>query len=498
MKRLRIETQRERIIVIHGTAVARGSLGFNPTDRARVIGKDPQTGQVRDVSGVLGFCSDTLIEEDEVGLTEDAFRDLGLPEGSPVSATLAVAPPSVDLVRNKLRGARLDRAAFDSIMTDIVRHRYSRVELARFVMACAMRTLDLDELVDFTRAMVATGSQLHFGTGPIIDKHCIGGIPGNRTTMIVVPILAALGLTVPKTSSRAITSPAGTADTMAILADVALGAERMRKIVETTGACIAWGGALELAPADDILITVERPMEMDTEAQMVASILAKKKSVGATHVLIDIPLGPTAKVQSSAEAERVAALFRAVSKSIELSVDIEITAADAPVGRGVGPRLEALDVLAVLERRADAPVALREKSLFLAARLLESSGRIQATGGYHAAQQTLDSGAALRKFNEIVEAQGARNLPAAAPFRAIVSAPGDGRIRQIHNWHIGRIAKLAGAPANVTAGVRLLKSIGDIVARGEPLFEIHAESAAQLDFARTYAETKHNIVQFGF
>ena len=498
MKRLRIETQRERIIVIHGTAVARGSLGFNPTDRARVIGKDPQTGQVRDVSGVLGFCSDTLIEEDEIGLTEDAFRDLGLPEGSPVSATLAVAPPSVDLVRNKLRGARLDRAAFDSIMTDIVRHRYSRVELAMFVMACAMRTLDLDELVDFTRAMVATGSQLHFGTGPIIDKHCIGGIPGNRTTMIVVPILAALGLTVPKTSSRAITSPAGTADTMAMLADVALGAERMRKIVETTGACIAWGGALELAPADDILITVERPMEMDTEAQMVASILAKKKSVGATHVLIDIPLGPTAKVQSSAEAERVAALFRAVSKSIELSVDIEITAADAPVGRGVGPRLEALDVLAVLERQADAPVALREKSLFLAARQLESSGRIQATGGYHAAQQTLDSGAALRKFNEIAEAQGARNLPAAAPFRTIVSAPGDGRIRQIHNWHIGRIAKLAGAPANVTAGVRLLKSIGDIVARGEPLFEIHAESAAQLDFARTYAESKHNIVQFGF
>ena len=141
---------------------------------------------------------------------------------------------------------------------------------------------------------------------------------------------------------------------------------------------------------------------------------------------------------------------------------------------------------------------MREKSLFLAARQLESSGRIQATGGYHAAQQTLDSGAALRKFNEIVEAQGARNLPAAAPFRTIVSAPGDGRIRQIHNWHIGRIAKLAGAPANVTAGVRLLKSIGDIVARGEPLFEIHAESAAQLDFARTYAESKHNIVQFGF
>jgi len=168
------------------------------------------------------------------------------------------------------------------------------------------------------------------------------------------------------------------------------------------------------------------------------------------------------------------------------------------VGRGVGPRLEALDVLAVLQRDARAPVDLREKSLFLAARLLESSGRVQANGGYHAAQEALDSGAALRKFNEIAEAQGLRKIPPAAPFQTIVTAPGDGRIRQIDNWHIGRIAKLAGAPANVTAGLRLLKTIGEVVARGEPLFEIHAESAAQLDFAQSYAESKPDIVQFGF
>jgi thymidine phosphorylase len=498
LRHLHIETLRERIIVIHGSAVAKGNLGFNPMDRARVIGADPQTGQTREVSGVLGFCSDTLIAEDEIGLTEDAFRDLGLPEGAPVSATLAFAPPSVDLVREKLRGGRLDRAAFDTILADVTHHRYSRVELAMFVMACAMRTLDLDELVDFTRAMVATGSQLHFGAGPIVDKHCIGGIPGNRTTMIVVPILAALGLTVPKTSSRAITSPAGTADTMGMLADVALGAERMRKVVELTGACIAWGGALELAPADDILITVERPMEMDTEAQMVASILAKKKSVGATHVLIDIPLGPSAKVRTLAEAERLGALFHSVSERIELRVDIEITDARAPIGRGIGPRLEALDVLAVLGKDPHAPADLREKSLFLAARLLEISGKVAPAGGYHQAQATLESGAALRKFDEIVRAQGARAMPPAALFQTIVGAPGDGRIREIDNWQIGRVAKLAGAPANVAAGVRLLKTVGDVVARAEPLLEIHAESAAQLEFARSYAASRTDIVQYGF
>ncbi|HZO81627.1 MAG TPA: thymidine phosphorylase family protein [Candidatus Binataceae bacterium] len=498
IRRLHIDTLREHVVVINRKAVTRGNLGFNPMDRARIIGVDPQTGQTREVTGVLDFCDDEMVSADEIGLTRDAFRDLGLPEGAAVSATLAVPPRSVDRVRDKLRGRRLDRAAFDAILTDVVHRRYSQVELAMFVMACALRALDLDELVDYTRAMIATGSQLRFDSTAVLDKHCIGGVPGNRTTMVVVPILAAHGLVVPKTSSRAITSPAGTADTMGAVAEVELSAEQLRAVVEKTGACIAWGGALELAPADDILITVERPMELDTEQQMVASILAKKKSVSATHVLIDIPVGPTAKVRTTAAAQQLAALFRAVAERIELRIETLLTEARGPVGRGVGPRLEALDVLAVLRREPDAPVDLREKSLFLAARLLEMSGVVEALEGYRAAQSALSSGAALRKFEQIVEAQGARELPPEAPFRAVVSAPADGRIRQIDCWRVARLAKLAGAPANISSGVRLLRTVGDIVARGEPLLEIHAESEAQLGFARSYAASHPELVGYGF
>jgi thymidine phosphorylase len=182
----------------------------------------------------------------------------------------------VDRVRGKLAGGSLDYEAFREILADVTAHRYSKVELTMFVLACALRKLELEEIVDLTRAMIDTGDRLDFGAGPVADKHCVGGIPGNRTTLIAVPILAALGLRVPKTSSRAITSPAGTADTMGVLAEVALSPERMHEVVEKAGACIAWGGALRLAPADDILITVERPMEIDSEAQMVASILATK------------------------------------------------------------------------------------------------------------------------------------------------------------------------------------------------------------------------------
>jgi thymidine phosphorylase len=498
LKHLPLDTLREHVVMIHELAVRNGNLGLNPLDRVLVTGRDPSNGKRREITGVLNFCRDTLLEPDEVGVSDEAFRDLGLAEQAEVSASLAVAPPSVDLVRAKLGGRRLERAGFNAILADVAARRYSRVELAMFVLACALKRLDPAELVDYTRAMIETGEQLSFASAPIVDKHCIGGIPGNRTTMIIVPILAALGLTVPKTSSRAITSPAGTADTMGVLAEVSLPADKIYDVIGRTGGCIVWGGALELAPADDVLITVERPMELDTEAQMVASILAKKKTVGATHVLIDIPVGRTAKVRTYAAAEKLAALFHEVAAQIDLRLEVALTEARAPIGRGIGPRLEALDVLAVLRGDLDAPQDLREKSLYLTSRILEMSGKVRPGAGYREARRTLDSGAALKKFGEIVGAQGAREMPPEALYREVVRARADGRIREIDCWEISRVAKRAGAPANVAAGVRMLKTMGDIVTMDEPLFEIHASSSEQLETARSYAEAHPEIITFGF
>jgi thymidine phosphorylase len=499
IRHLCIDTMREHVVLVHEAAVRAGELGFNPLDRVRVVGTHPTTGETRELTGTLNFCRDALIAADEIGLSDVAFHDMGLPEGSPVQATIAPALRSVDLVRDKLRrDRRFDRAAFDAILADVVQHRYSRVELSMFVLACALRTLDDAEIIDFTRAMIGVGTSLDFGPGPIADKHCVGGVPGNRTTMIVVPILVALGVTIPKTSSRAITSPAGTADTMGVLAEVALAPDDLRRVVRDVGGCIAWGGALDLAPADDILITVERPMEIDTEPQMVASILAKKKTSGATHVLIDIPVGPSAKVREHAAAESLATLFRTVAAAIDLRLDVVTTEVRGPIGRGIGPRLEALDVLAVLERTPEAPADLREKSLYLAARLLEGTGTVASSRGYSAAESALDSGAAARAFQRIVAAQGARTLPSEARHRATVPAPADGRINAIDCWEIARVAKRAGAPANTAAGVRLLRTVGDVVAQGEPLFEVHAQSATQLEFALAYAAAHPTIVAYGF
>jgi thymidine phosphorylase len=428
-----------------------------------------------------------------------AFADLGLPAGAPIQARLAASPISVDHVRRKLRGDRLKRSDFDAILEDVVARRYSKPELSMFVLACALRNLDEREIADFTLSMVDSGSSLHFDSEIVADKHCIGGVPGNRTTMILVPILVSLGLTVPKTSSKAITSAAGTADTMGVLARVDLTTEELHRVVDQAGGCIAWGGALELAPADDVLITVERPMQVDTEAQMVASILAKKKTAGATHALIDIPLGPSTKIRSKREAQELSGLFTRVAEVVGLNVDIITTDARGPIGRGIGPRLEALDVLSVLRREPDAPVDLREKSLFLAGRILEQTGVAPDACGYQMAREALDSGRAALALEAITRAQGPVDLPHAAAFQGTVESRREGRIRSVDCLGVNRIAKLAGSPAHPAAGVTCLRRVGDVIGTNQPLFEIHAQSRSQLEMASEYANSAlSTIVHYGY
>jgi len=285
---------------------------------------------------------------------------------------------------------------------------------------------------------------------------------------------------------------------MGVLADVALGRDRMYEVVERTGGCISWGGALDLAPADDVLITVERPMGIDTEAQMIASIISKKKAAGATHALIDIPLGDTAKVTSRQRAHELSRMFEAVAEAVDLQLEVAVTEANGPVGIGVGPRLEALDVMAVLDRAPEAPVDLREKSLFLAARILETVGAVPPSEGYVRARSALDSGAAAQKLRDIIDAQGPKPPLSPAPFRGDVVALTEGRVSSVDCRGVNTLAKLAGAPAHPAAGLRVLRKPGDVVERGEPLCEIHAQSEAHLSFALDHAREHADLWRLGF
>lgn len=421
-------------------------------------------------------------------LSDAAWAALGVEPGTLATFRHPQPARARAPIRSKVHGQRLSPEDIKVIVEDIVRHRLSDLDLAAFVTACAGDRLDLDETAALTRAMTEAGRKLDWGGRRVFDKHCVGGLPGNRTTPIVVAIVAAAGHLIPKTSSRAITSPAGTADTMEVMAPVALDAAAMRRVVMAEGGCVIWGGGLDLSPADDILIQVQRPLDFDSEGQMVASILSKKAAAGSSDVLIDMPVGPTAKVRSDEAAQDLARRLTAVGAACGLSVVVHSSDGTAPVGRGVGPALEARDLLAVLRRAPDAPADLRARALDLAGAILDMAEGEGA--GRDRAEQLLDSGAAEAKFMAICTAQGGFREPGRAPCRRMVTADRAGRILAIDNRRIARIAKLAGAPGRKCAGVLLQARLGDRVARGAPLYEIHAETVGELNWAGDYARSR--------
>jgi len=440
------------------------------------------------ILATLAIVDDTcLLEPGMIGLGEQAFRRLGLPEGSEVSFRQAPVPHSLEHVRRKIDGDTLDDADIHEIIQDIAAYRYSPMEIGAFLVACA-GFMTTQETLALTRAMADAGRRMHWPAELVVDKHCIGGVPGNRTSMIVVPIIAAHGLTMPKTSSRAITSPSGTADTMEVLAAVDLAEERLVSVVEQEHAVLAWGGRVNLSPADDVLITVERPLRIDTFEQMVASILSKKLAAGSTHLLIDIPIGPTAKVRSQREAIRLRKLFEYVGHKLGLVLDVIFTDGSQPIGRGVGPVLEARDVMAVLRNDDDAPADLRERSLLLAGRVLEFDPEIPGGRGYARAMELLGSGAALAAMERLIDAQGRRKeVLQPGNYHHEICAPLDGTISAIDCHLIARIARLAGAPMDKGAGIDLLHKVGERVRRGEVLYRIHAHSETGLLYARELA-----------
>lgn len=478
--RLDIDTHQQAIAFMRRDCHVCRSEGFNALSRIEL-----SLGEKR-IIATLDVVGGKWLPPDSIGVSESAWDLLQGEEGDEV--TVSHPPPleSLALVRAKIYGHPLDRAGMHTVMHDVAAGFYSDVQLTAFITACADDHLSLDETTYLTEAMVSVGQRLDWGRPLVMDKHCVGGLPGNRTTPLVVAIAAANGLCIPKTSSRAITSPAGTADTMETLAPVDLPLPDMRRVVEQEGGCVVWGGSVNLSPADDILIRVERVLDIDSEGQLVASVLSKKLAAGATHVLIDIPVGPTAKVRNKAAAEALGESLRSVGRRLGLSVHPHVSDGSHPIGRGIGPALEARDLLAIFQNLPGAPDDLRQRGLDLAGHILEMAGVAARGSGRLLAEQTLASGAAWRKFHDICEAQGGLREPPLARQQHPVYALRDGFVRAVDNRVLARLAKLAGAPAAPAAGLELAVNVGQWVHRGDLLFTLHAETPGELAYALDY------------
>lgn len=487
-RRLGIDTHQEAVVYMRQDCHVCRSEGFSA--QARIVVRSG----TRSVIATLEKTTGDLLAHDEVGLSESAWAALSLHGGEELSFAHAPHLESLSHVRAKIYGRRLEPEAFQQIVTDIVAGRYADVHLSAFIAACSGRSLDRAEILSLTQAMVRSGSRLDWGPGPVADKHSVGGLPGNRTTPIVVAIVAACGLRIPKTSSRAITSPAGTADTMETLAPVNLDVPAMRRVVEREGGCIVWGGAVDLSPADDILIRVERALDLDSEGQLVASVLSKKVAAGATHLVLDLPVGPTAKLRSHADADALADLLVHIAAANGLRARFLKTDGTQPVGVGIGPALEAHDVVRVLQGHPRSSQPLRTRAVALAGCLLEMLGVAAEGTGASTAEQVIRDGRAWRKLQAICEAQGGLREPPVARFTRPVVASCTGRVGRIDNRVLARIAKLAGAPDAKAAGVELHVALDGPVLEGQPLYTLHAETEGELGYALDYVASHPDVI----
>ncbi len=442
--------------------------------------------------------SKKTVSSGQIALYEEVLTKLNVKSGNLVDVSLVEKPVSIQYIKKKLKGKKLSYEEFYQIIDDIIKNKLSEVEITYFVSACYMNELDIKESVSLTKAMINTGEILKFNKYPVMDKHCIGGVAGNRTTMVVVPIIAAAGLTIPKTSSRSITSPAGTSDTMEVLCNVCFSIKEIKKIVKKTNGCLVWGGSVNLAPADDKIIRIEHPVSLDPEGQLLASILAKKKSVSATHLLVDIPIGKGAKIESRIKAFHLKRLFESISKKLEIKLRVVITDGSQPIGNGIGPALEARDVMRVLENNSRQPFDLRKKSVKMAGLLLEMGGKAKKGAGTKKAMNILESGAAYRKMIEIIKAQGGKKIKAGnikiGKFEYNLKANKSGLIAHIDNESISKIAKAAGAPLDKSAGIYLHKHVKDSVKKGDKIFTIHAKNKQKLSYAINILKKTDGVV----
>jgi AMP phosphorylase len=438
-----------------------------------------------------------LIGDDEIGLSKELSDVLKLKNKSYVKVSTSEISNATYLIQKKVAGGRLSQEEITYLISEIVHNNLTEAEIAYFTAAEKLNGMSIKETINLTRAMVKTGTKLKFNGKYIADKHCIGGIAGNRTTPLVIAICASAGLTIPKTSSRAITSASGTADVIETISNVELSIDEIKSIVKKTGACLAWGGSLGLAPSDDKIIRVERLLSLDIEPQLIASILSKKVAAGSKYILIDIPYGKGSKVVTLKKAKDLGKKFQLIGKSFRLKLKVVYTKGNQPIGNGFGPVLEMLDILHILQNDPEQPKDLREKSLFLASELMKLCNIKNAR---KKADELLSSGKAYEKFKEIINAQNGKNnfdrkinSLYLAKYKRIIPANKTGMITEISNKGINSLCRTLGTPETISAGAYLHKHMGKIK-KGEPLITLYSESKTKLKEATEYLKEFKPII----
>jgi AMP phosphorylase len=468
-------------------------MGAKPGDRVKIyhINKKGQaTGQ-----GVVAIVQiDTgnrIIGKGSIGLYDEVYEKMKLaPEEKYLRLELSSKPKSFDAIRSKIKGKELTTQQIQEIIKDCTDGNLLPIEIAAFIIALEVRGATDEEVVDLTITMAKSGEVLDFGPD-VYDKHSTGGVPGNKVTLIIVPIIAAAGLFIPKTSTRAITSPSGTADSMEVLAPVSFSREKVMELLTKERVGILWGGALDIAPADNSLIQIEKPLNMDPFPLMIASIICKKMAMGVKKMVLDIPCGSGTKFPTTEDGRKYAIRFKEISKRVGIDTICLLTSAQQPVGHAVGPALEAREAMRLLKDPTKGPSSLLNKSTELAGILLEMAGKAPEGKGKHVAVEILNSGKAYDAMKRIIQIQGGNpdidpEKIEVGPFIAEMIAQNSGFVTEVINENINRIAKIAGCPAAKKAGIEIVHKIGAKVQKGDIISRIYSDNKERLAEAVEY------------
>jgi AMP phosphorylase len=464
-------------------------LGVHAGDRVMIktLSKKPKE------MAVIIDTAERYLKNGIIALSVEAKKRLSIKEDQKVNVSFTSSPNSVASIKRKLLGEELTHQEIREIIEDVVSNRLSEPETSVFVSGMYRSGMNFKETIALVDAILYSGKRMSFRSKYVVDKHCIGGIAGNRTTPIVVAICAAAGLTMPKTSSRAITSAAGTADCIEVLSPVEFPMDKLEKMVKKNGACLTWGGALGMVPADSKIIKVEKMLKLDPVAQLLASIMSKKLAAGSKYILIDIPYGKKAKVSIS-KGRMLKKKFERLARHFGVKMKVVLTKATEPIGNGIGPALEMQDVMDVLNPERNGPEDLKEKSIYLASLILEMTGKAKKGKGKFVAAEMIENGKAWKKFNTIIKAQGGKVKDIEkSKISKILHAPKSGKIKEVHNHNINYLARVAGCPMDKYAGVYLHHHMGDKVKKGDELITIYAESKARLQEALKFYHDKQPV-----
>lgn len=497
VKKLNFEAGNVKVVVLNANDASK--LGQKAGDR--LLLKKIDVDDIKPLIVLLDIAhSDTIVAQGEIGIFLDIIKDIGV-ENKELSVVPAEAPQSYKYIQKKVHGQKLSTEEINQIIADSVSGHLSPIELATLVTGVTINGMDNEEMTALTFAEARSGTIFDFGPD-VFDKHSTGGVPGNKVTLIIVPIVAAAGLIIPKSSTRAITSPSGTADSMEVLAPVSFDSEELKKLVAKVKACIIWGGALDTSPADNILIEIERPLHMDPIGLMIPSIVTKKLSMGVKKMVLDIPVGGGTKFPTPADGSKFAHIYKEIARNVGIEAECALTLAHQPIGHCVGPALEAVEALDLLIDYKKGPNSLIEKSTALAGILIEMGGKAEKGKGQAVAKEILRSGKAYEKMREIIEGQGGD--PAIKPEDIKIGqyfkefyAETSGHITEVNNSIINQTAKAAGCPHSKLSGVEIFKKQGARIEEGDLIFKIYSDSQNRLRRAEKIYNSSSPIILGG-